>query len=51
MNGKCTFPSFAREAGSEDQEAPPSVNRLLLRETFTKFAGRPFVDAGFCLLE
>ena len=57
---KCTFPSFAREDGSEDQEAPPSVNLLLLRETFTKFPGRPFVDASaddflpdddFCLFE
>nr|GEZ19998.1 hypothetical protein [Tanacetum cinerariifolium] len=37
--GKGTFPSLAREDGSEDQEAPPSVNRLLLIETLTKFPG------------
>nr|GEZ53300.1 hypothetical protein [Tanacetum cinerariifolium] len=57
--GKGTFPSLAREDGSEDQEAPPSVNRLLLSETLTKFPGKPLADAsaddflpddGFCLL-
>nr|GEW91712.1 protein heat-stress-associated 32 [Tanacetum cinerariifolium] len=37
--GKGTFPSLAGEDGSEDQEAPPSVNRLLLSETLTKFPG------------
>lgn len=60
MSIKCTFPSFAREEGSEDQEAVvASVNRLLLRETLTRFPGRPFAGASavdflpedsFCLL-
>nr|GEU50302.1 At4G36440-like protein [Tanacetum cinerariifolium] len=60
QEGKGTFSSLAREDGSEDQEAPPFVNHLLLSKTLTKFPGKPLADAsaddflsndGFCLLE
>lgn len=36
-----TFPSFAREDGSEDHEMLPSVNLLLLGRTLTKLPGSP----------